>query len=169
MSIAHCEIYKNYTAEYDLLRSRMDYKKNILDQLTAIAEIKNKAIVEFAAGTGTLTQLIAPLAKSVKAFDISSEMLQLNTKKIILSGYTNCQFEVADNRKIPLPDNCADIVLEPGIYCCCCKSRLENGDRKSIKGIGTSTYYGRHNHYPGVPVCINRNHQINYWKTYIIF
>lgn len=112
MSILHSEIYKNHTLDYDLLRSRMDYKKNILSQLTSVADFNQKKVVEFAAGTGTITQLIAPLAKSVKAFDLSAEMLKLNKARAVESGLENCEFAVADNREIPLPDGIADIALE---------------------------------------------------------
>lgn len=112
MSILHSEIYKSHTTDYDLLRSRMDYKKNIIGQLMAVADFEQKNVVEFAAGTGTITGLIAPLANSVKAFDLSAEMLKMNKEKAIGSGFSNCEFVVADNRRIPLPDNVADIAIE---------------------------------------------------------
>lgn len=112
MSILHSEIYQKHTVDYDLLRSRMDHKKNIINQLTAITTFEKKNIVEFAAGTGTLTRIIAPFAKSIKAFDLSAEMLKMNKEKTIAAGYANCDFAVADNREIPTPDNVADIVME---------------------------------------------------------
>jgi ubiquinone/menaquinone biosynthesis C-methylase UbiE len=112
MTLLHSEIYKKHTTDYELLRSRMDYEKNLLTQLNTVVNFENKNVVEFASGTGTLTRLIAPMANSIKAFDLSEEMLGLNRKITLHSGFTNCEFAVADNRKIPLPDNCADIVLE---------------------------------------------------------
>ena len=115
-SIPHRDIYQHHANEYDLLRSRMDYENNILKQLVNLAPVEGADIVELAAGTGRITRMLAPLARSLKSFDRSEHMVAFARKKS--AGIGRCQLEVADNLKIPLPDHVADIVMEFGIYGC---------------------------------------------------
>jgi len=56
--------------------------------------------------------LLAPRARSIRAFDGMGPMLDFATAKADRSGFGNVSFALADNRAIPLPDACAEIVLE---------------------------------------------------------
>jgi len=111
-STPHYKIYKDYVSDYDLLRERMDYENNLLKQFTSVADFNGADVVEFAAGTGKITQQILPFVKSVKAYDLSEQMLNFAKEKLTKTEYSNWGLEVADNTTIPLPNNCADIIIE---------------------------------------------------------
>ena len=76
-----------------------------------------KDVVEFGAGTGRLTTLLAPVVKSIQAFDSSSAMLEVAEKKLKVFPKNNWRLQQADNRSIPIPDHCADIVISGWSIC----------------------------------------------------
>ena len=67
-------------------------------------------VVELAAGTGRLTAWLAPLARSVRAFDIEPAMVAAGAAR--LRSHRNVSFAVADMRDVPLADGSADLVIE---------------------------------------------------------
>lgn len=105
------DVYQKQAEEYDALVSREDYNGNLLPALKEIVDFKEMNIVEFGAETGRLTSFTAPICNSIQAFDISPHMVAYAHQKLKKRGLNNVQFTVADNRKIPLEDNCADIIL----------------------------------------------------------
>ncbi|MDA3938141.1 MAG: class I SAM-dependent methyltransferase [Spirochaetia bacterium] len=107
----HHEIYKKNADIYDNLVSHEDYSGNILAEIERLSPLSGKDVVEMGAGTGRITGILAPAVNSIKAFDISQHMLDFGIEKLNKLNLSNFSFAVADNREIPLPDNCADLAV----------------------------------------------------------
>lgn len=107
----HHEIYEKNADVYDNLVSHEDFEGNILNEIKRLVPLTGKDVVEMGAGTGRLTGLLAPEVRSIKAFDISQHMLNFAKTKLDKLNINNWEFTAADNREIPLPDNCTDIVI----------------------------------------------------------
>ena len=107
----HHEIYEQNADVYDNLVSHEDYSGNLLREIKKLSSLSEKDVVEMGAGTGRITGLLGPLVNSIKAFDISRHMLDFAETKLNKLNLNNWKFAVADNREIPMPDNCADLVI----------------------------------------------------------
>ena len=107
----HHEIYEQNADIYDNLVSHEDYSENLLTEIKSLVSLSNKDVVEMGAGTGRITGILAPKVNTIKAFDISQHMLDFAETKLNKLNLDNWDFNTADNRKIPMPDNCADIVI----------------------------------------------------------
>lgn len=114
---SHKEIYARYAAQYERLVSRSDYQHNILGALNGIRSLEQTDVVELGAGTGRLTCKLAPLVKSIHAFDASRHMLSVARDKLKKSGFKNWWVGVADNRRLPLDERVADIVVSGWSIC----------------------------------------------------
>jgi ubiquinone/menaquinone biosynthesis C-methylase UbiE len=104
-------IFHSQAQKYDLLVSREDYESNLLPAVERITAVRNKRIIEFGAGTGRLTRLLAPLAASIDAFDSSEAMLVVASAGFSRLGFENCRFSVADHRHVPAPDGKGDLAI----------------------------------------------------------
>jgi ubiquinone/menaquinone biosynthesis C-methylase UbiE len=113
----HPEIYRSQAEGYEALVSREDYQGNLLPALQKIISFKDKTVVEFGAGTGRLTCQLAPLVKSIQAYDISQHMLDVANAKLTRSGLHNWQTAVADHRHVPAADHSADVVASGWSVC----------------------------------------------------
>ena len=107
----HHEIYEQKADVYDNLVSHEDYSGNLLKEIERLTSLTGKDIVEMGAGTGRITEILAPLVKSIKAYDISQHMLDFAETKLNKLNLDNWKFTAADNRTIPLSDTCADLVI----------------------------------------------------------
>lgn len=107
----HQEIYSQEAVVYDNLVSHEDYSGNLLKEIEKLSSLTGKDVVEMGAGTGRITEILAPLVNSIKAFDISQHMLDFAETKLNKLHLDNWEFTAADNREIPMPDNCADLVI----------------------------------------------------------
>ncbi|MEZ4667771.1 MAG: class I SAM-dependent methyltransferase [Anaerolineae bacterium] len=113
-------IYASHADQYEALVVREDYEGNILKTLHTIHPLSGADVVEMGAGTGRLTLMLAPLVKSLHAFDGSAHMLDVAIAKLNQSGLTNWRAEVADNRSLPVDDGVADLSIQGwsfGHYC----------------------------------------------------
>ncbi len=113
----HPEIYRSQAEQYEALVSREDYQGNILPALEKITPLSGKDVVELGAGTGRLTCQVAPLVKSIRAYDKSSHMLDVAVSKLQKSTLTNCKTAVADHRQVPAEDHSADVILSGWSVC----------------------------------------------------
>jgi ubiquinone/menaquinone biosynthesis C-methylase UbiE len=104
-------IYKTEGDKYEALIAREDYQGNILRALREITSLENRVLYDLGAGTGRLACLLAPHVSQIRAFDISEEMLRVCRQKLIASGLTNWQVDVADHRQLPIDDVSADLVV----------------------------------------------------------
>jgi ubiquinone/menaquinone biosynthesis C-methylase UbiE len=113
----HDEIYQNEEDQYELMISREDCHGNIPQALKRIRNVEGLDVVDLGAGTGRLSRLLAPIAKSVTALDESQAMLKVTADKLQEAGLDNWRTIVADHRSLPLADRCADVVVAGWTIC----------------------------------------------------
>jgi ubiquinone/menaquinone biosynthesis C-methylase UbiE len=106
------DIYINHPETYDQLVRGEDYQSNLLPAIEAICEIEAKRIVEFGAGTGRLTRLLAPVVERIHAFDLTLPMLRVAKQGLERSRCDQWTLAQADNRAMPLRSACADLAIE---------------------------------------------------------
>jgi len=111
MSDQQRKIYQTDGDRYEALIAREDHQKNIVKVLDEIVNVSGLDVLDLGAGTGRLAVLIAPRAGSMRAFDISEEMLRVCRTRFEASGLSNWQVDVADHRSLPVEDHSADLVV----------------------------------------------------------
>ena len=111
MSDQQRKIYQSKGDRYEALISREDYQGNIPRAIDEIIKVDGLDILDLGAGTGRLTLLLAPRAKSIRAFDASAEMLRVCRERLIACGLSNWQVDVADHRQLPVQHHSADLVV----------------------------------------------------------
>ncbi|HZY45241.1 MAG TPA: class I SAM-dependent methyltransferase [Anaerolineae bacterium] len=104
-------IYLNQAAQFDRLVTREDYHYNSLCALNHIRSMQSADIVVLGAGTGRLTLMVAPIARSILVTDASQHMLEVAAQKLRVSSSRNWQVVVGDNRALPLPDRSAEVSI----------------------------------------------------------
>ncbi len=104
-------VYAHHGNEYEALIAREDYQGNIPRAIDEIINGDGLDILDLGAGTGRLTLMLAPRARSIQAFDVSAEMLRVCREKLLKSGLSNWQVDVADHRQLPVQDHSADLVV----------------------------------------------------------
>jgi ubiquinone/menaquinone biosynthesis C-methylase UbiE len=110
-------IYANHADSYDRLVAREDYQGNLLRALSQIRPLAGIDVVEFGAGTGRFTRMLAPHVASIRAFDASQHMLDVAAKTLARGGWTNWRLDVADSRALPVADASADLALAGWTFC----------------------------------------------------
>src|SRR5512141_2385263 len=111
MSDQQRKIYQFEGDRYQALIAPEDYLGNIPRAIDEIINVDGLDVLDLGAGTGRLTLLLAPRVKSIRALDLSAEMLRVCRARLVASGLSNWQVEVADHRQLPVPDHSADLVL----------------------------------------------------------
>jgi ubiquinone/menaquinone biosynthesis C-methylase UbiE len=105
------EVYEKHADMYERLVVREDYEENILPALRAIRSLEGLDVVEFGAGTGRFTLMLAPLVRRILAFDFSEHMLQVTRGKLRETDSSNWLLSAGDNRSMPLPANGFDLAI----------------------------------------------------------
>ena len=105
------EIYRSHAATYDRLVEREDLEHNLLPAIARVARVEDARVVELGAGTGRVTRLLVPAARSVEAYDTSPAMLAVAEATLVRSGRHNWRLGVADHRSVPAPSAAADICI----------------------------------------------------------
>jgi ubiquinone/menaquinone biosynthesis C-methylase UbiE len=82
-----------------------------------VLPIENIDVVELGAGTGRVTCLLAPLVRSIRAFDSAEAMLQVARDRLSEMGLTNWSVQVADHRNLPVEDSSADLAISGWSVC----------------------------------------------------
>lgn len=102
------EIYQDvaHAQRYHTLVSREDYQGNLLREIRRHCDIANTDALDMGCGTGRVAALLAPHVRTLTVSDRAPAMLavartQLPARVTMLT---------ADNRAIPLPDACMDLV-----------------------------------------------------------
>jgi len=113
----HRDVYNQYADNYERLVVREDYQHHIIPALQKIAPLTGKDIIETGAGTGRLTCMLAPLANSIRAYDISEHMLSVAASKMKNNGWMNWETGITDHRSLPAPDASADICISGWSVC----------------------------------------------------
>ncbi|HEX9385134.1 MAG TPA: class I SAM-dependent methyltransferase [Anaerolineales bacterium] len=111
MSEQQRKIYQSEGDRYEALVSREDYQGNIPRVIDEIINVDGLDVLDLGAGTGRLTLLLAPRVKSIRAFDTSAEMLRVCRERLVASGLSNWQVEVADHRQLSVEDHSVDLVV----------------------------------------------------------
>jgi ubiquinone/menaquinone biosynthesis C-methylase UbiE len=111
------QVYETHADQYERMIRREDYQNNIERAIEQILAPDGLDIVDLGAGTGRLTRLLAPRARSICAFDLSAHMLAETEKSLREMGLANWQTGVADHRQIPLPAESADLVVSGWSFC----------------------------------------------------
>jgi ubiquinone/menaquinone biosynthesis C-methylase UbiE len=111
MSDQQRKIYQTDGDRYEALISREDYQGNIMKALEEIVNPDGLDILDLGAGTGRLAVMLAPRAKSMRAFDMSEEMLRVCRTRFESSGLSNWSVDVADHRQLPAEDHSADLIV----------------------------------------------------------
>ncbi len=111
MSDQQRKIYQSEGDRYEALIAREDFQGNIPRAIDEIINADDLDVLDLGAGTGRLTLLLAPRARSIRAFDVSAEMLRVCRQRLTASGLSNWQVDVADHRQIPVQDHSADLVV----------------------------------------------------------
>src|SRR6185369_7224914 len=75
------EIYDHHADWFDRLVSREDRVGGLLPAVLQVCELDGARVIEFGAGTGRVTRLVAPRARLVHAFDGSLHMAQFSNRK----------------------------------------------------------------------------------------
>lgn len=105
-------IYREHADDYDRLVSREDHAGNLLRAIQAVRPLAECDVVEFGAGTGRVTRLVAPHARTVRAFDASEAMLAVARARMESAGAArNWSFAVGRNEELPCEDACADVAI----------------------------------------------------------
>ncbi|RPJ20357.1 MAG: class I SAM-dependent methyltransferase, partial [Chloroflexi bacterium] len=104
-------VYAQHGNEYEALIAREDYQGNIPRAIGEIVNVDGLDALDLGAGTGRLTLMLAPRLKSIRAFDVSAEMLRVCRERLRASGLSNWQVEVADHRQLPVQDHSADLIV----------------------------------------------------------
>lgn len=80
-----------------------------------VGETKDKRIFDLYSGTGTIAQLLAPVAGKVTGVEIVEEAVEAAKENAALNGLENCEFIVGDVLKVmdDLKDKPDIIVLDP--------------------------------------------------------
>lgn len=104
-------IYNNHADLYHQLISREDYQGNLLPAIESIYPLSGASVVEFGAGTGRLTRLLASRVKTIAAFDGSSAMLAEARTFLKDASTNNWTLEVASNHALPVSTGSADLAV----------------------------------------------------------
>ncbi|MFD0589594.1 class I SAM-dependent methyltransferase [Paenibacillus sp. GCM10027627] len=118
----HDEIYNKEALGYDELIAA---QPSLLPVINDIREAAGLDIVDMGAGTGRLTNVLAPVAKSIMATDAAEAMLKVTGERLRSAGYSHWGTMTADHRKLPLEDGCADLVVSGWSICYLCTSDNE--------------------------------------------
>lgn len=122
----HEQIYKNQAEQYDRMISR---QPRLLDVIEEITTIHGRDVIDLGAGSGRLTSVLAPHAKSLLALDASAAMLEVNAQQLAEAGHTNWQTKVADHRELPVDDNSADVIVAGWTVCYLTSSEVPDNER----------------------------------------
>ncbi|WP_409177171.1 class I SAM-dependent methyltransferase [Brevibacillus fortis] len=121
----HEQIYKNQAEQYDLMISRQPSLLAVIEEITPV---KGQDVIDLGAGSGRLTSVLAPHAKSILALDASAAMLEVNAQQLTQAGLTNWKTNVADHRELPADDNSADVIVAGWTVCYLTSSEVPNNE-----------------------------------------
>lgn len=106
------EIYTQHADMYEKMILHADYKRHLIPSIEHIQPLSDAIVIEFGAGTGHLTRQIAPLAKTVYAFDLNENMMAEGVRVLSNGSIQNWTAALGDNRAMPIQSNTADLAIE---------------------------------------------------------
>jgi SAM-dependent methyltransferase len=130
----HTNVYKHEVERYNLLISKQPSLGDVIEKIRPFAGFD---IVDMGAGTGRLTTILAPKAKSIVALDASEAMLEVTTAKLKQAGLTNWRTQGVDHKSLPLEDNNAYLIVSGWSICYLGSTNVENW-RENIRYLKMS-------------------------------
>jgi len=134
------EVYQSHADRYEQLVYREDYLKNLPKAVREIRDFTGLDIVELGAGTGRLTRFLAREARKAYASDLSFHMLSQAARLLQPEEMQRCALALADMRRVPFPDACADMVVAGWSFCYLAvwgrdkwQEELENGIQEALR------------------------------------
>ncbi|NOU99746.1 class I SAM-dependent methyltransferase [Paenibacillus planticolens] len=122
----HEEIYQSQAETYDLLISK---QPSLLDVIEAIQPVEGLDILDLGAGSGRLTCVLAPKAKSILALDDSEAMLNVTAAKLQKAGLHSWSTQVADHRALPVSSGSYDLIVSGWSICYLGSTNLPDWER----------------------------------------
>jgi len=113
----HKQVYKQEALNYQRLIAREDYQDNLLPAIREIMHLENPDVIDLGSGTGRLAYLLAPVARSVFAFDLFPQMLGVAVSRLKEQGLNNWLAAASDHRNLPLDAGSADLVISGWSFC----------------------------------------------------
>lgn len=104
------DVYAHHADRYEALVAHEDADGELPRALTALTGGASQDIVETGAGTGRVTRMLAPLARTLRAFDAEAAMIAVARQK--LSAWPHVSLGVAPHDALPVADNSASLCLE---------------------------------------------------------
>jgi ubiquinone/menaquinone biosynthesis C-methylase UbiE len=105
-------IYAQQAEDYEAFIRFHDVEGNLLRALSDLHPLEGIEVVEFGAGTGRVTALLAPRVKTIRAFDESEAMLAIAERRLAEANITNATLAHAPNTALPVEDNSADLTIQ---------------------------------------------------------
>jgi ubiquinone/menaquinone biosynthesis C-methylase UbiE len=102
------EIYDHHADRYDELVRHEDRARALNAALERALGGRPPLVVELGCGTGRVTDLLAPRAGRVRAYDGAAHMIEHARAH---RAHANVEYGVADNGALPEPDGVADAVV----------------------------------------------------------
>jgi len=109
------DVYRAGGAAYDALVRREDAPGNIERNLHDVCSLTGRDAVEFGAGTGRVSALLAPHVHSLVVTDASAHMLSFAARRLHGSP-ASWSAAVADARQSPFTSACADVAVAGWCY-----------------------------------------------------
>lgn len=103
------EYWRRQARRYDLAAKLLNRRFSDMAQLAANAVDGAHDVLEVAAGTGLVTEVVAPRVERYVATDASVEMLDLLRRR--LSAASNIEMQIADAMKLDFADGSFDAVI----------------------------------------------------------
>ena len=110
-------IYRQHADQYDQLTAHEDYEQRLYPALAAIRSFDHADVVEWGAGTGRVSALVAPYARSIVAGDLHAHMLHVAAAKYRQFEHLKWHTVAMDHRHAPLPDRVADVAIAGWTLC----------------------------------------------------
>jgi len=110
----HDEIYRDEALQYHEMIARQPNLRPVIEE---IRPVRGLDVVDMGAGTGRLSVVLAPEAKSLVALDAAEAMLRVTAERLRETGLANWSVQVADHRDLPLADGSADLVVSGWSVC----------------------------------------------------
>lgn len=104
-----CEVLYSKAREYIMSGTVMG---NELGEKAVVSGAKDKVIFDLYSGTGTIAQMMAPVAKKVIGIEIVGEAVEAARENAKLNGLDNCEFIAGDVLKaIDLVEDKPDVII----------------------------------------------------------
>jgi ubiquinone/menaquinone biosynthesis C-methylase UbiE len=105
-------LYTDHANEYEILVSHEDVQQELPAALQRIQPLAGTSAVEFGAGTGRLTGMLAGHVRQLYAFDLTLPMLRVAQVKQKKQGWKNVSLALADSRTMPALSTRVDFAIE---------------------------------------------------------